>query len=137
MIAGVMMLALAMGVAQASTIPLESSRYDVRVVGGVAEIELEQVFSNTASEFIEAVYMFPLDGGAAVDDMVIEVGRREIVGIIKERDQARKDYDQARAKGQASGLSEQQRPNVFTQSIANIPPGKAIQMASGSGPEVA
>ena len=128
MIAGVMKLAFAMGVAQASTIPLESSRYDVRVVGGVAEIELEQVFSNTATEFIEAVYTFPLDGGAAIDDMVIEIGQREIVGIIKERDQARKDYEQARAKGRAAGLSEQQRANVFTQSIANIPPGEAIRV---------
>ena len=117
-----------LSVAVAADLPLESSNYDVRITGGVAEIELEQVFSNTSEEFIEAVYTFPLDGGAAVDDMTIEVGNREIVGVIKEREAARKAYDNARKEGRTAALTEQERANVFTQSVANIPPGEAIRV---------
>jgi Ca-activated chloride channel family protein len=114
--------------AQAAELPLESSHYDVRVTGGVAEIELEQVFSNTADEFIEAVYSFPLDGGAAVDDMTIQVGNREIVGVIKEREEARKTYEKAKKEGRSAALTEQERANLFTQSVANIPPGETIRV---------
>ncbi len=114
--------------ARAADLPLESSRYTVRVTGGVAEIDLEQVFSNTAAEFIEAVYSFPLDGGAAVDDMTIQLGRREIVGVIKEREEARKTYEKARSEGRSAALTEQERPNLFTQSVANIPPGETVRV---------
>ena len=128
MLTMILMMALGTQKANASTLPLESSHYDVRIVGGIAEIELEQVFSNTASDFIEAVYTFPLDGGSAVDDMTIEVDGREIVGVIKARDEARKEYELAREQGRTAALTEQERGNVFTQSVANIPPGERIRV---------
>jgi Ca-activated chloride channel family protein len=112
--------------ARAADLPLESSHYDVQITGGVAEIELEQVFYNDSEDFIEAVYTFPLDGGAAVDAMSIRMGRREIVGEVQEREAARKAYEAAKDEGKAAGLTEQQRPNIFTQSVANIPPGEEI-----------
>jgi Ca-activated chloride channel family protein len=115
--------------ARAGDLPLESSHYDVQIIGGVAEIELEQVFYNDSDEFIEAIYTFPLDGGAAVDAMSIRMGLREIVGEVQEREEARKAYEEARSEGKAAGLTEQQRPNIFTQSVANIPPGEEITVS--------
>ncbi len=121
-----MFILLFSSLAIAGDLPLESSSYDVQITGTVADIELEQVFSNTSDEWMEAIYSFPLDGGAAVDDMSIYIGDREIVGVIEEREQARENYEEARANGQAAALTEQQRANLFTQNVANIPPGEAI-----------
>jgi Ca-activated chloride channel family protein len=112
--------------ALANDMPLESSSYSVQITGAVADIELEQVFRNDSEEWLEAVYSFPLDGDAAVDDMSILIGNREIIGEIQEKAQARKNYEKAKANGQAAGLTEQQRPNLFTQEVANIPPGEDI-----------
>ena len=108
--------------ARAEALPLESSHYDVQVTGGVAELVVEQVFYNDSDDFIEAIYTFPLEGGAAVDAMSIRMGHREIVGEIKEKALARAVYEAAKEEGRAAGLTEQQRDNVFTQSVANIPP---------------
>ena len=121
-----MLICLLAPLAFAGELPLESSTYDVQITGSVADIELEQVFSNTSEDWMEAIYSFPLDGGAAVDDMSIFLGDREIVGVIQEREEARANYEEARANGQAAALTEQQRPNLFTQNVANIPPGEAI-----------
>jgi Ca-activated chloride channel family protein len=113
-------------IASAGDLPLESSTYSVQITGAVAEIELEQVFRNNSERWMEAEYSFPLDGDAAVDDMSILVGNREIVGEIQEREEAKKNYEAAKANGQAAGLTEQQRDNLFTQRVANIPPGEDI-----------
>ena len=117
---------LFLSTALAADLPLESSNYDVLITGTVADIELEQVFANHSTEWMEAVYTFPLDGTAAVDEMSILIGNREIVGEIQQREEARKNYEKAKSEGKAAGLTEQQRPNLFTQSVANIPPGQDI-----------
>lgn len=121
-----MFLLLFSNLALAGDMPLESSSYSVQITGAVADIELEQVFRNDSQEWMEAVYSFPLDGDAAVDDMSILLGNREIVGEIQEKAKARENYEAAKANGQAAGLTEQQRPNLFTQEVANIPPGQNI-----------
>ena len=121
-----MFLMLFFSYAHAGNLPLESSTYDVQITGAVADIEIEQVFRNDSDEWMEAIYQFPLDGDAAVDDMSILLGSKEIVGEIQEREEARKNYEKAKEKGQAAGLTEQERPNLFTQSVANIPPGQDI-----------
>lgn len=121
-----MVLFLLSTLALASDLPLESSHYNVQITGAVADIELEQVFRNDSEKWMEAIYSFPLDGDAAVDDMSILIGNREIVGEIQEKEEARENYEAAKANGQAAGLTEQNRANLFTQSVANIPPGQDI-----------
>lgn len=121
-----MVVLLLSSLALAGDLPLQSSHYDVQITGAVAEVEVEQVFRNDSENWMEAVYSFPLDGDAAVDDMSIQVGWREIVGEIQEKEEARENYEAAKANGQAAGLTEQNRPNLFTQSVANIPPGRDI-----------
>jgi Ca-activated chloride channel family protein len=75
---------------------------------------------------VEAVYTFPLPEGAAVDAMTMTVGERRIVGRIKRREQAQQIYQQAKAAGKTASLLNQERPNIFTQAVANVMPQQAI-----------
>ncbi len=111
---------------QVVALPLAETSFDTIVLGTIADTEVRQVFENPFEEAIEAVYVFPLPHDAAVDDYAIEIGDRTIRGVMKRRAEARADYEAAREAGHSAGLLEQERPNIFTQSIANIPPGERI-----------
>ncbi len=111
---------------QVVALPLAEVAFDTIVLGTVADTEVRQVFENPFDEPIEAVYVFPLPHDAAVDDYAIEIGDRTITGVMKTRADARAAYEKARSSGKRAGLLEQERPNIFTQSVANIPPGESI-----------
>ena len=83
---------------------------------------------NPLDEPIEAVYVFPLSSTGAVDEMTMVIGTRRIVGVIERRDDARRIYENAMARGATASLLEQERPNIFTQSVANIPPGGRVDI---------
>ena len=106
--------------------PLAHTDVQADIGGFVARVTVKQVFENPTDRKIEAVYVFPLPQDAAVDDMVMQVGQRRIVGQIKEREQAREIYEAAKAAGHVASLLDQQRPNIFTQSVANIEPGVKV-----------
>ena len=106
--------------------PLRHTKVSIEVTAFVARTSIEQVFANPFTEPVEAVYTFPLGHRAAVDDFELVVGDRTIRGEIKRREEARAAYEQARASGFQAALLEQERPNIFTQSVANIEPGKTI-----------
>ncbi len=108
--------------------PLEHTDVRVEVSGFVARVTLTQRFGNPYSEPIEAVYTFPMSDRAAVDTMLMKVGNRVIRGNIKEREEAQRIYQQARDAGKTASLLDQERPNIFTQSVANILPGDAIEI---------
>ena len=108
--------------------PLEHTDVDARITGFLARVNVTQRFSNPFSEPIEAIYTFPLPQMAAVDDMTIRIGERTVRGTIKERDEARRIYENAKAQGQLAGLLDQERPNIFTQALANIRPGDEIEV---------
>jgi Ca-activated chloride channel family protein len=110
-------------------LPLQRTKFDTVVTGTVAETEVTQVFANPFDTPIEAVYVFPLHERAAVDDYHLTIGDRTIRGQMKTRKDARDTYEQAKQDGRAAGLLEQERPNVFTQSVANIPPGAVIEVS--------
>lgn len=82
-------------------------------------------------ELIEATYLFPLLHETAVDQMRITVGGRVIEGEIHERTEAQRIYEEAREAGQVAALTEEQRPNIFTQRVANIGPGETITVTLG------
>lgn len=109
-------------------LPLRKSSFETLVVGTVAETTVTQVFANPFEEPIEAVYAFPLHEQAAVDDYWIHIGERSLHGEMHRREKAKKIYRDAKASGRRAGLLEQERPNVFTQSVANILPGEAIRV---------
>ena len=82
--------------------------------------------SNPNPDPVEAIYTFPLSHRAAVDAMWMRTGDREIRGEIERRDEARRRYEQARARGQLAALLDEERPNIFTQSLANLMPGASV-----------
>jgi Ca-activated chloride channel family protein len=112
-------------------VPLLSTEVEIGVGGAAARVALVQRFKNASSEWLEGVYVFPLPETAAVDSLRIRIGERVIEGRIAERQQAKKEYEQARASGQRAGLVEQERPNIFTTSVANIGPGEEIEVRLG------
>lgn len=89
---------------------------------------MTEQFHNPYSSKIEAVYVFPLPENAAVNEFVMTVGERKIRGIIREREQAEKIYNEARSQGHVASLLAEERPNIFTQKVANIEPGKQIDI---------
>lgn len=114
----------------AEKVPLPLKHTDVkgRVCGYIATVEVTQQFQNPFSEKIEAVYVFPLPENAAVNEFIMVIGERKIRGIIRERQEAEEIYRQARAQGHVASLLTQERPNIFTQKVANIEPGKQIDV---------
>lgn len=107
-------------------LPLIHTDVNGDIEGFVARVNVTQVYINPIDSTIEAIYTFPLPENAAVDSMILKVGDRRIKGVVKERQQAREIYEEAKREGKTASLLEQQRPNIFTQSVANILPGDTI-----------
>ena len=108
--------------------PLKHTDVSIQVSGPLARAQVTQQFENPFSDKIEAVYTFPLPQNAAVDDMTLTVGDRVVKGTIKKREEARAIYEAAKRRGNVAGLLDQERPNIFTQSVANILPGEQISI---------
>ncbi|NET57897.1 MAG: after-VIT domain-containing protein [Symploca sp. SIO2E6] len=109
--------------------PLKHTEVQAKIAGNLSRVEVKQTFDNPLSQPVEAIYVFPLPDEAAVDEMEISIGDRSIKGKIKKREEAQKSYEQARQEGQTAGLLEQERDNIFTQSLANIQPGETIEVS--------
>ncbi|MEJ2689832.1 MAG: VIT domain-containing protein, partial [Deltaproteobacteria bacterium] len=97
---------------------------EIDVIGIIVKAHVRQSFSNSSSNWMEGIYAFPLPEDAAVTDLRMEVGDRQLEGQVKERQAARKTYEKAKNEGKKTSLMEQQRPNIFTVSVANIGPGE-------------
>ena len=106
--------------------PLKHTDVSIQVSGPLARAQVTQQFENPYADKIEAVYTFPLPQHAAVDDMTLTVGDRVVKGLIKKREAARAMYEAAKRRGNVAGLLDQERPNIFTQSVANILPGEKV-----------
>jgi Ca-activated chloride channel family protein len=109
-------------------VPLKHTDVKASVIGYIGAVDVQQQFQNPYSDKIEAIYVFPLPQNAAVDEFIMTIGARKIRGIIRERHEAEQIYQQARNQGYVASLLTQERPNVFTQSVANIEPGKQIDI---------
>jgi Ca-activated chloride channel family protein len=109
-------------------LPLEHTAVDARVRGHFAEVWVRQRFKNDLERAIEVTYTFPLPENAAVDDMRMLIGTRVIESEVQTRARARGTYAAARESGHTAALLEQERPNVFTQSVTNIAPGETIEV---------
>jgi Ca-activated chloride channel family protein len=109
-------------------LPLVHTEVDAHVAGYVASVRVKQQYENPYASKIEAVYVFPLPEDAAVNEFLMVIAERRIRGIIRERVEAEQIYQQAKHQGYVASLLTQERPNVFTQSVANIEPGKAIEI---------
>ncbi len=109
-------------------LPLKATRASVNIVGVIADVTVTQVYKNEGRKAVEALYVFPASTRAAVYGMKMTVGSRVVEAKIKKREEARRDYEQARDQGKSASLLEQQRPNVFQMNVANIMPGDEIKV---------
>jgi Ca-activated chloride channel family protein len=98
----------------------------IDVNGPIMRTRVTQRFQNPSKGWVEGTYIFPLPENSAVDTLKMQIGDRFIEGEIKAREEARKVYEQAKAEGKKTALLEQQRPNIFTNQVANIGPGETI-----------
>src|SRR5687768_9927186 len=102
-----------------SMCPLKHTEVKAEITGFISRVVVTQQFENPFKEKIEAVYTFPLPQNAAVDDMTMIIGDRTIRGKILPREQAQAVYEGAKARGYTASLLDQERPNIFTQAVAN------------------
>ncbi|MEN8126617.1 MAG: VIT domain-containing protein, partial [Planctomycetota bacterium] len=111
------------------SLPLKHTDVKGHIYGYIASVDVTQQFHNPFDTKIEAEYVFPLPQNAAVNEFIMTIGERKIRGIIREREEAEKIYAQAKAQGHVASLLTQERPNIFTQKVANIEPGKDIDVS--------
>ncbi|GAA4077739.1 VIT domain-containing protein [Actinomadura miaoliensis] len=107
-------------------LPLDAVDIKASITGLAAGIELTQGFRNPFDVPLEATYVFPLPDRAAVTALRMEAADRVIEGVLKEREQARHDYDAAIAAGRRAAIAEEDRPDVFTMRVGNILPGERV-----------
>lgn len=111
-----------------SWMPLKSTRAYVEITGNIAKVKVEQIYENKSKRKLDAIYIFPGSTRAAVYGLDMTVGKRVIHAEVKEREQARREFEEARREGKRATLLEQDRPNVFKMEVSNIGPGEKIKV---------
>jgi Ca-activated chloride channel family protein len=106
--------------------PLVDTQVNIDVTGIIARTRVSQTFHNPGKSWVNGIYAFPLPENAAVDHLLLKVGERIIEGQIQPKKIAKKIFEQAKQEGKKASLIEQQRPNLFTNSVANIGPGETV-----------
>jgi Ca-activated chloride channel homolog len=108
--------------------PLKSTKVTANISGVIADVTVIQVYENRGNTTIHARYLFPGSTRAAVHGMRIRVGDKAVIARIRERQEAKREFDEAKAAGKSASLLEQQRPNVFSMAVANILPGDRVEV---------
>ena len=109
-------------------LPLKDTSVEISVTGVIADVRVVQTYQNTGSRPINATYVFPASTRAAVYGMRMQIGDQVIVAKIKEREQAKQEFETAKKEGKSASLLEQDRPNVFRMNLANLMPNEAVQI---------
>jgi Ca-activated chloride channel family protein len=109
-------------------LPLKETKADVHIAGVIADVVVTQVYRNEGSRPLNARYVFPASTRAAVHGMTMQVGNERIRARIREKQAAKKEFEEAKAAGKSAALLEEQRPNVFSMSVANVMPQDEIRV---------
>ena len=109
-------------------LPLKDTRVEISVSGVIADVKVVQTYRNEGLRPINATYVFPASTRAAVYAMRMHIGNEIIVAKIKEREEAKKEFDEAKREGKSASLLEQERPNVFSMKLANVMPQEQVQI---------
>jgi Ca-activated chloride channel family protein len=135
LVAAVALIALTAGADAVRPIPqgaspflLQRTHLQTTITGPVAHVEVTQTWVNPNDVAVDGLYVFPLPEDAAVTDLMLRMGAREIHSVMKRKEEARADFEEARAQGRLAGLLDQERPNVFAQEIANLVPGERVEI---------
>jgi Ca-activated chloride channel family protein len=109
-------------------LPLKDTRVEIAVSGVIADVRVVQIYRNEGSRPINASYVFPASTRAAVYAMRMRIRDQVVVARIKEREAAKQEFDKAKQEGKSASLLEQDRPNVFSMSLANIMPQDQVEI---------
>src|SRR6185369_15508288 len=109
-------------------LPLKSTNVEISVSGVIADVKVVQTYRNEGSRPINASYVFPASTRAAVYGMRMRIGDDVIVAKIKQREQAKEEFETAKKEGKSASLLEQDRPNVFSMSLANLMPQEQVEI---------
>jgi Ca-activated chloride channel family protein len=107
-------------------VPLVGAHLIGEARGGIARLVLEQQFANRYAETLNVTYRMPLPADGAISGYEFVIGERTIKGTIDKKRRARERFEQAIASGHTAALLEQERADIFTQQIGNIPSGESI-----------
>lgn len=108
--------------------PLKGTDVTVNINGMIAEIFVNQTYANEGENPINARYVFPASSDVTVHGMTMQIGNHMVTAKIKEREEAKQEFEQAKSEGKSASLLEEQRPNVFTMDVANIMPGDTARI---------
>lgn len=108
------------------SLPLVASLLRAEAQGGIARCVLEQQFVNVHAEALHVTYRMPLPADGAVSGYAFEIAGHVIKGVVEKKVAARQRFEQAIASGRTAALLEQERADIFTQQLGNVPPGEAI-----------
>ena len=114
--------------ASTDSFPLKETNVTTNISGVIADTYVTQVYANEGETPISARYVFPASTKVSVHGMKMTVGNQIVTAKIKEKEEAKEEYDKAQSEGKTASLLEQQNPNVFTMDIANIMPGDTISI---------
>ncbi len=109
-------------------LPLKATSVTADVTGVIARVTVEQTYANMGHTPLHARYVFPASTRAAVHGLTLTVGARRVEATIRERAQARAEFERAKVEGKSASLLEQQRPNVFTMEVSNVLPGDVVKV---------
>lgn len=115
---------------QKEPVPLKSIEVELEVRDHVATVVSTLLYENKEDKPLEAVFVFPLPGDAAVCHFSAKIGQKEIVAEVKEKQEAREEYDDALSSGQQAFLLEEseQSPDIFSLSVGSLPPGESASI---------
>jgi len=116
------------GASSDEAFPLKSTKVAAVVSGVIANVTVKQTYENTGTSTLNVRYVFPASTRAAVHGMTMRVGDKTVVARIKEREQANKEFEAAKREGKTASKLDQERPNVFTMSLANVLPNDRVEV---------
>lgn len=108
--------------------PLKETRVSASINGVIAETYVTQVYTNQGEKPINASYQFPASANVTVHGMTMEIGSQRVKAVIREKEEAKEEFEEAKREGKSASLLEQQRPNVFSMDVANIMPGDEVRI---------
>lgn len=109
-------------------LPLKATEVETTINGTIAETYVVQTYENEGKNPINARYVFPASTQVTVHGMTMEIGDQVVTAQIREKEEAKQEFEQAKSEGKSASLMEEKRPNVFTMDVANIMPGDTIRI---------
>lgn len=108
--------------------PLKETHVSTSISGVIAETYVTQVYTNQGEKPINASYLFPASANVTVHGMTMQIGSQRVTAVIREKEEAKEEFEEAKREGKSASLLEQQRPNVFSMDVANIMPGDEVHI---------